>query len=261
MHIVVLIKQVPEIALIKVNEAANEVETPQGPGVVNPFDEYAVEEALRLKERIGGTVSVVTVGDSKAESALRECLALGVDNAYLINDDIFVGSDSQAIGRILAAAITKIGDVDMVIGGKQAVDSDSSQVPAAVAAHLDQPQVLFVKKFDSVENGAVVAHRTTEDGYDVVETALPAVFSVVKEINEPRLPSLKGKMAAKKKQITAWTGADIGIDASAVGTNSRSTTTKVAPPPPRPQGEFIEGDSPEAIVDALFQKLRDDQVI
>ena len=261
MNIVCLIKQVPEIALIKVDESANKVDLPEGPGTVNPFDEYAVEEALKLKEQHGGTVTVMSVGTDRTESALRNCLALGVDEAYLLTDPTFEGSDPQALGRILAAGLKKLGEYDLVLAGKQAVDSDSAQVPGAVAAALDVPQAMFVKKVENVDGGKAVVHRTTEDGYDIVELTLPAVVSVVKEINEPRLPSLKGKMAAKKKQITKWGASDIEVDAGSVGSNSGTKTVKVAPPPPRPKGEIIEGETPEEIADKLFGKLRDDQII
>lgn len=261
MNIVVLIKQVPEIALIKVDEAANQVVLPQGPGIVNPFDEYAVEEALRIKEKLGGKVIVMSVGTDRTESALRNCLALGVDEAYLLSDDAFAGSDPQAIGKILAAGLKKLGDYGLVLAGKQAVDSDSAQVPGAVAALLDLPQAMFVKKFDSIEEGKAVVLRTTEEGYDVVELTLPAVVSVVKEINEPRLPSLKGKMAAKKKEITKWSAGDIGVDGSGVGANSGTKVDKVSPPPPRTKGEIIEGETPEEIADKLFAKLRENQIL
>lgn len=261
MNFIVLIKQVPEIALIKVDEAGNKVELPQGPGTVNPFDEYAVEEALRLKEKSGGSVTVITVGSVRAESALRSCLALGVDNACLLCDDQFEDSDQQALGTILAAGLKKIGEFDLVLAGKQAVDSDSAQVPGAVAAKLDLPQAMFVKKVESIDNGKAVVHRTTDDGYDVVELTLPAVISVVKEINEPRLPSLKGKMAAKKKEITRWAASDLGLEEAAVGSSSGTKTLKVFPPPQRPVGQMIEGETPEEIADKLFEKLRSDQII
>ena len=261
MDIVVLIKQVPEIALIKVDEAANEVVLPQGPGTVNPMDEYAVEEGLRLKEQHGGKVVVMSVGTDRTESALRNCLALGVDEAYLLVDDAFTGSDQQALGKILAAGVKKFGTYDLVMAGKQAVDSDSAQVPGAVAGHLDIPQAMFVKKVESVGDGKAVVYRITENGYDVVELNTPAILSVVKEINEPRLPSLKGKMAAKKKPITKWSAADLGLDGSDIGANSGTKTTKVAPPPPRPKGEIIEGETPEEVANKLFGKLRDNQVI
>jgi len=225
MNVVVLVKQVPEIALIKVDETANKVVHPEGPGVVNPQDEYAVEEGLRIKEQTGGKCVVMSVGSERVESALRNCLALGVDEAYLLCDEKFDGSDQQAIARILAAGIKKLDGFDLILAGRQAVDSDASQVPAAV------------------------------------ELKLPAVVSVIKEINEPRLPSLKGKMAAKKKQITRWSAADLGLDGNNIGANSGTSNVSVAPPPPRPKGEFIDGESPEEIADKLFDKLRDNQVL
>lgn len=261
MNIVVLVKQVPEIALIKVDEAANEVVLPQGPGTVNPFDEYAVEEALRIKEKTGGTVSVISVGTERTDSALRSCLALGVDEAYRLTDDAFVDSDPQAIGRILAAGLKKLDNVDLILAGKQAIDTDAAQVPTVVAALLDLPQAMFVRKFEAIEDGKATVQRTTEEGYDLVELSLPAVVSVVKEINEPRLPSLKGKMGAKKKSITVWTAADLGIDVTRIGGSSQTRTVKVSPPPPRPSGEMIEGETPEEIAGILFDKLRDKQVL
>ncbi|HUV30907.1 MAG TPA: electron transfer flavoprotein subunit beta/FixA family protein [Acidobacteriota bacterium] len=261
MNIVVLVKQVPEIALIKVDEAANTVVLPQGPGVVNPHDEFAVEEGLRLKEKTGGQCVVMSVGSDRTESALRACMALGVDDAYLLTDERFADSDPQAIGKILAAGLKKLGDFDLVLAGKQAVDSDSAQVPGAVAGCLDLAQVMFVKKFESIGDGKATVFRMTEEGYDVVEVRLPAVVSVVKEINEPRLPSLKGKMAAKKKVITKWSAADLDLDGSGIGADSRTETVKISAPAPRPKGEIIEGETPEEIADKLFSKLRDNQVI
>ncbi len=261
MNIVVLIKQVPEIELVKVDQASGEVSLPTGPGVVNPFDEYAVEEALRIKEKTGGKVTVISLGSEKVESALRACLALGVDEAIQITDPAFNKSDPQAVARILSAGLKKIGDYNLILAGKQAIDDDSAQVPAAVAANLDLPQAMFVKKVDSIDDGKATVWRTTEEGYDIVELTLPAVLSVVKEINEPRLPSLKGKMMAKKAPLTKWAAADIGLDGSGVGADSYTKTTKVAPPPPRQKGEIIEGETPEEIADKLYKKLKDDQVL
>jgi electron transfer flavoprotein beta subunit len=261
MNVVVLVKQVPEIALIKVDEAANEVVLPQGPGIVNPFDEYDVEEALRIKEKLGGKCVVLSVGNERTESALRNCLALGVDEAYLCVDAAFDGSDQQAVGKILATAIGKLGEVDLVLAGKQAVDSDSAQVPGAVAACLDWPQALFVRKIEEIETGRATVQRTTEEGYDLVELNLPAIVSVVKEINEPRLPSLKGKMAAKKKPVTKWSAADLSLDGAGLGTDSKTRIEKVSPPPARTKGEMIEGETPEEIADKLFDKLRDKQIL
>jgi electron transfer flavoprotein beta subunit len=261
MNIVVLIKQVPEIELVKVDQSANEIVLPSGPGIVNPFDEYAVEEGLRIKEKHGGKVTVMSMGKDKVESALRACLALGVDEAIQITDSAFDKSDPQAVAVILAAGLKKIGRFDLVLAGKQAIDDDSAQVPGAVAAILDLPQALFVKKIESIETGKITVWRTTEEGYDVVEMKLPALISVVKEINEPRLPSLKGKMMAKKAPVAKWTAADLNLDGSGVGSDSRTKVIKVCPPPPRQKGEIVEGETPEEIADKLYGKLKENQVL
>jgi len=261
MNIAVIIKQVPEIELVKVNESENKVELPSGPGVVNPFDEYAVEEGLRLREKHQGKVTAITFGTEKAESALRNCLALGVDEAILISDPSFEGSDQQAVAKILAAGLKKLGEFDLVLAGKQAIDDDSAQVPGAVAGILDLPQAMFVKKIEKIDNGRATIWRMTEEGHDIVDLTLPAVLSVVKEINEPRLPSLKGKMQAKKAPITKWGASDIGLDGSNVGKNSYTEKLKVSPPPPRQKGEMIDGETPEEKVEKLYDKLKKDQLI
>ncbi|MCK5126045.1 MAG: electron transfer flavoprotein subunit beta/FixA family protein [candidate division Zixibacteria bacterium] len=261
MNTVVLIKQVPEIELVRVDEAAGSVTLPSGPGIVNPFDEYAIEEALKIRESNGGKVIALTLGSDRGVSALRQALSVGVDEAILVTDETFVGSDQMATAKILAAAINKIGEVNLVLAGKQAIDDDAAVVPAALAANLDWPQVLFVRKTESISDSEAIFQRVTEDGYDSVATALPAVVSVVKEINEPRLPSLKGKMKAKKTKIETWAASDIGISAATVGANSPTKTLKAAAPPPRQQGELIEGETPDEIAAKLVQKLRDDQAI
>ncbi|GAB4317445.1 MAG: electron transfer flavoprotein subunit beta/FixA family protein [Candidatus Zixiibacteriota bacterium] len=259
MNIVVCIKQVPEIALVRVEEGSGVIH-PDGPGQMNPFDEYAVEEAIRLKEKHGGTVTVMGCGDDSAISGLRDAIALGADKAVLLKDDAFRDSDGVAIGTILAAGIKKLGEVNVVLFGKNAVDTDRSVVPAATAGALGWPQVLFIKKIESIDTSNAVVTRMTEDGYDRVETPLPAVFSVVKEINEPRLPSLKGKMKSKSAQAETWGAGDLGLDTSVLGANSHTKVGAVTPPPPRKKGEILEGD-PSTVANTLFEKLREEKVI
>jgi electron transfer flavoprotein beta subunit len=261
MKFVVLMKQTPDVSLVKVNESAGEIELPASGGTVNPYDEYPVEETIRLKERFGGTSVALSVGGEKAESSLRDCLALGVDEAYLACDPLFEGSDSLASARILAAALTKLGDYTVVLAGKQSADNESGQTPAAVAALLDLPGISAVKKISDIAGDTITMERVTDDGYDVIETTTPVVASCVKEIADPRLPSLKGKMAAKKKPITRWSAADLGLDGSNIGANSASKSTKVSAPQPRPAGEFIEGETPAEIADNLYQKLKADQAL
>ena len=258
MKIIVCVKQVPEIQLVKVSDSG--LELPSGPGLINPFDSYGIEEALRIREAHGATVVAVTVGPESAQAVLREAASLGVDEFYHCNDPAFEGSDAVATARILAAAIEKIGEYDLVLTGKQAIDEDASVVGAALAGFLGVPQAMFVKKVESFEQGKAVFQRQTEDGYDIVACPLPAVISVVKEINEPRLPSLKGKMQAKKAQIVNWSAADLGVDASQVGANSATEVLGHQPPPPRPPAQMLEGE-PDQVAAELFDKLREAQVI
>ncbi len=257
MNIVVCVKQVPEIALVTVDDAKGELKLPQGPGTINPFDSYAIEEALQLKEKHGGKITAISLGGKESEYALREALALGVDEAVHLTDPAFGEADSLAAAAILAAGIKKLGGHDLVLLGKQAVDSDDATIHGAVGGYLNEPAAMFVRKIEEVTGDSIVVERMTDDGADRVTMPLPAVISVVKEINEPRLPSLKGKMMAKKKQITAYSAADLGLDAIAPG----SSTVRVDTPPARPKGEIISGETPAEIADKLFAKLRENQVL
>ena len=261
MNFVVLVKQTPDISLVKIDDNAGEVQLADAGGTINPSDEYAVEEGIRLKERFGGKTTILTVGSEKAESTIRACLALGADEGILLCDEQFNGSDSQATAKILAAGLNKIADYTLVIGGKQSADEESGQTPAAVAALLDVPGVGFVKKIEDIKDNIVIVQRTTEDGYDKLEVSLPVILACEKEIADPRLPSLKGKMAAKKKTITRWSASDLGLDSSAIGANSATKRLKVSSPPPRKPGEFVEGETPAEIADKLYKKLKADQVL
>ncbi len=253
MRIAVLVKQIPQLSEVTVG--TNGPEWPESSLIINPFDEYAVEEALRWKEKIGCTAISISYGKPSAEAILRDTLALGLDDAYLIASDSFSHIDSQTSARVLAAAIRKIGDIDLVLTGKQASDADSALVASSVAGYLDWPQIGFVKKFETVENGRIVAWRTTDSGYDIVESSLPAVCSVVKEINEPRLPSLKGKMKAKKAEIKKLELGQLGVDlAPAVNIKS------IEAPRTRPQGEILQGETDE-VINKLIEKLKSEQLI
>jgi len=260
-NIAIIVKQVPEIALVNVDQASGTVVKPQGPGVINPFDSYAIEEALKFKESKGATTTAISVGGKESEVALREAVSLGIEKAVLISDPAFENSDNQAIGKILAAAIQKIGEFDLILGGKQAIDSDDAMVPAALAGRLGIAQAMFVRKINDLSDTSITLERITEDGHDVVELNLPAVISVVKEINEPRLPSLKGKMMAKKAAIETLTAADLGLDGSGVGNSSMTIIEKADNPPPRPAGEIIAGETADEKAGNLFKKLRENQII
>jgi electron transfer flavoprotein beta subunit len=259
MHIIVCIKQVPEIALVTFIDEGK-LGLPAGAGSMNPFDEYAVEEAIRLKEKHGGAVTVMSCGDDNSMNGLRDAIALGADRAILLQDPAFIDSDGVAIARILAAGVKKIGDADLILFGKNAVDTDRSVVPGATAGFLNWPQALFVKKIEALEGKSITALRSTEDGYDRVQLNLPAVISVVKEINEPRLPSLKGKIKAKSAPVEKWSASDLGVDPSIVGFNSATKVHAVHAPPKRSGCEILSGE-PTQVAESLFQRLREAKVI
>lgn len=259
MNIIVCIKQVPDTTQVKIDPETNTLIREGVTSIINPFDVYAIEEGVRLKEKFGGKTTVITMGPPQAEAALREAVSLGCDEAVLIGDRAFAGSDTLATGYTLAAAIKKINDYDIIICGKQASDGDTAQVGPGIATQLDIPQVTYVKKIERIEDKTMVVERMTEEGFEIVQTSLPCLLTVVKEINEPRLPSLKGKMKAKKLEIPCWKAIDLDVDESQLGlTGSPTWVSKIFTPPPRPKGELFTGDADEAVnklVDFLKDRL------
>ncbi|OIO32995.1 MAG: electron transfer flavoprotein subunit beta [Candidatus Omnitrophica bacterium CG1_02_40_15] len=265
MNIIVCIKQVPDTTNVRIDPETNTLVRSGVQSIINPFDMYAIEEAVRLKEKFGGLVTIVTMGPPQAEEALREAISLGGDEAVLISDRAFAGSDTWATSYTLSKAIQKIGKFDIVICGKQAIDGDTAQVGPGVAAFLDIPQITFVKKIEEINIGStpapqgygagrvpeyqsasveyIRAERMTEEGYDIVESPLPCLITVVKEINEPRLPSLKGKMRAKKIEIKKLEAKDLDADPNSLGLKGSPTkVVKIFTPPPRKGGQILEGE-------------------
>jgi len=244
MHIVVCIKQVPNTTDVKIDPVTNTLIRDGVESVINPFDAYAIEEAVRLKERFGGKVTVITMGPPQAENALKEAISLGCDEGILLSDRKFAGSDTWATSYTLSMAIKKIGSFDIIICGKQASDGDTAQVGPGLSTHLDIPQVTYVKKIEEIKDNKARVERMMEEGYDVVETPLPCLFTVVKEINSPRLPSLKGMMRAKSAKILKWTADDIKADPKSIGLDGSPTrVVKIFTPPPRKGGEMLKGDT------------------
>ena len=257
MRFVVCIKQVPDTHEVRIDPQTNTLIREGVEAIINPFDMYAIEEALRLREKLGGEITVLTMGPPQAEAALREAVSMGCDKAVLLCDRAFAGSDTWATSYALAMAIGKLGHVDLVLCGKQASDGDTAQVGPGIATHLDLPQVTYVRKIEEIDDARVVAERLLENGYESIAAPLPCLLTVVKEINEPRLPSLKGKLAARKAEITTWTAADIGADPARVGLDGSPTkVVRIFTPPPREGGEMIEGE-PREIARQLVEKLKD----
>ncbi len=244
MNIIVCIKQVPNTTDVKIDPATNTLVRDGVESVINPFDAYAIEEAVRLKEKLGGKVTAVTMGPPQAEKALRDAIALGCDEGVLVSDRKFAGSDTWATSYTLSAAIEKIGDYGVIVCGKQASDGDTAQVGPGISAHLDIPQVTYVRKIRGINEKTAVVERMTEEGFDVVETPLPCLFTVVKEINTPRMPSIKGMMRAKSAKISKWTAADIDAEPAALGLDGSPTrVVKIFTPEPRKGGEIISGSA------------------
>jgi len=241
MNVIICIKQVPDTTQVKIDPKTNTLIREGVESIINPFDTYAIEAGVRLKEQTGGKATVITMGPPQAEAALREAISLGCDEAILVSDRAFAGSDTLATSYTLAMAVKKIGDFDIVICGKQASDGDTAQVGPGISAHLELPQITYVKKIEEVKEKEILVERMTEEGYEIVKSPLPCVITVVKEINEPRLPSLKGKMKAKKIEIPFWKAIDMDMNEERLGLNGSPTyVNKIFTPPPRPQGEIME---------------------
>ncbi|MBU0570458.1 MAG: electron transfer flavoprotein subunit beta/FixA family protein [Candidatus Omnitrophica bacterium] len=258
MKIIVLIKQVPETTDVRIDPETNTLIREGVDSIINPFDMYAIEEALRVKERLeGAKVVVISMGPPQAVDALKEALSMGCDEAVLLSDRKFAGSDTWATSYTLAQAIKKIGDYRLIFCGKQASDGDTAQVGPGVSTHLDIPQVTYVKHIEQIDTHAAKVERMTEEGYDIIETPLPAVLTVVKEINEPRLPSLKGKMRAKKAEIPVWGAGDISCDEDKIGLDGSPTrVVKIFTPPPREGGRILTGE-PDEVAKELAGLIKD----
>ena len=261
MEIVVCVKQVPDTTEVKIDPVTNTLVRQGVPSIVNPFDVNAVEEAIRLKEKHGGKVTVISMGPPQAKDALKECLAMGADAAILISDRAFGGSDTLATSYTLASAIRKLGKVDIVFFGKQAIDGDTAQVGPETAEHLGIAQVTYVAKID-VEGDVVRAQREHDDGYEIIEVKLPIAVSVVKSINEPRFPTVKGLMKANRAEIPVWTANDLVVDENRLGLKGSPTKVlKIFTPTHRTQGVIIQKDTAREAVAELFQKLSDAKII
>lgn len=255
MKIVVCVKQVPDTTEVKINPETNTLVREGVASILNPFDMYAVEEALRIKEKLGGSVTVISMGPPQVAEQLRETIGMGVDDAVLLSDRAFAGADTLATSYALSKGISKLGAVDLIICGKQAIDGDTAQVGPEIAENLGISHITYVKKVEEITETGLTVERMNEDGYERVQLPLPALLTVVKEINEPRLPSLKGMMRAKKATITTWSAADIGADPARCGLNGSPTWVKrIFIPEMKCQGEMFSG-TPEEQVKSLVDTL------
>ena len=248
MNIIVCIKQVPGTTEIKIDPKTNTLVREGVKSIINPFDCYAVEEGVRLRERYGGKVSVITMGPPQAEEALRETISLGADEAILLSDRAFAGSDTWATSYVLSRAAAKIANYDLIICGKQTLDGDTAQVGPGVSEMLKIPFIAYVSKVEEIKDKYIKVQRMVEEGYEVIEATLPAVITVVKEINVPRLPSLRGTMKAKSAKIPVWNAAEIGVEADKAGIpGSPTRVVKIFYPKRTHKSEIFQGSLEEQV--------------
>jgi len=256
MRIVVAVKQVPDTAEVRIDEERGTLIREGIPSILNPFDEYALEEAMRWRDELGGTVTVMTMGPPQAEAVLREAVSMGADEAVLLSDRAFAGADTWATSHTLAKAVEKMSNVDVVMTGKQAIDGDTAQTGPSIAASLDWPQITFVGKVREMNQDSIIAERYVEGGCEVIRSSLPVVITLLKDANTPRLPSLRGKMKSRKIEIPVWGREDLDLPEDEVGLDGSPTrVVKITTPEIISNGEIHHGEPSELaklLVDSLL---------
>ena len=258
MNIIVFIKQVPDATDVRIDPRTHTLMREGVRSVVNPFDLFAIEEALKLREAHGGRVVVVSMGPPQAIRALREAIAMGADDAALISGDEFAGSDTLATSYALSQAAKKLSPFDLIICGRQATDGDTAQVGPGIAEQLGIPQALLVRRVIDVKGREIELERMTDFGCDRLSLPLPALITVVKEINTPRYASLSGRVRARRMEIPLWGPGDIGCEPSRIGlVGSPTWVEKVKTPPMRKGGKASAAseDAIDSIAEAMVEYL------
>lgn len=254
MRIIVCIKQVPATNEVRMDPVTNTIIREGVEAIINPFDTYAIEEALRLKERHGGSLAAISMGIPAVEELLREAVALGIDEAYLLSDRAFAGADTLATAHALSKGIEKIGGADLIICGRMATDGDTAQVGPMLAEMLGWPHLTDVSAIEAVEQAALICRKLTDDGYQRQRVMLPALITVTKEINVPRLPSINGLFRGRDAQIPIFNATDIGADTSKIGLSGSPTKVKrTFRPDLRRQSEWLGGSGAEPALQLLMR--------
>ncbi len=257
MRIIVCVKQVPDAKTVRFDREKGTIIRDGMDAVINPFDLHAIEAALHLREKTGGTVTVISMGPPQADSALREAIAMGADAGVLLSDRAFAGADTLATTYTLYKAIEKLGGCDVVFCGKQAVDGDTAQVGPGLAVRLGIPSITCMNAIELVEGPRFRVTRMCEEGREVVEVEAPVLFTVLTTLNTPRLPSLKGKMRAKKTKIPVWGAGDIDADPGRIGfAGSPTKVVSTHVPTFNARREILTG-TPDEQVDALIVHLKE----
>ncbi len=262
MNIVVCVKQVPDTNEVKIDEKKGTLIREGVPSIINPEDKIALEEAVKLKEEFGGKVTVLSMGPPQAKESLIEAYAMGADEAILLSDRKFAGSDTWATAYTLSQAIKEVGDYDLIFCGRQAIDGDTAQVGPQIAENLSIPQITYVNKVE-IEDKKVTARRKLEDGYSVIETELPVLLTVLGDLNQPRYPSIKRIVDAfsSENMVKTWTANDFEVDENKLGLDASPTQVYDTFVPTRDhEAEILEG-SVEEKVQKLIDKLKEEKVV
>ncbi len=263
METIVMIKQVPDTTEVKIDPETGNLIREGVESIINPDDRNAIEAALQIREKLGGSVTVVSMGPPQAIDAITEALGLGVDRGVLLSDGCFAGADTWATSFTLGKAVEKINDYDLIICGHQAIDGDTAQVGPQLAEYLDLPQITYVTGIEKITENLIVARRSLEDGYERMECPLPALITVMKELNEPRFPRFDKLLDACQETapIEIWNAADLGVKAYQVGLQgSLTSVVETFAPKFRRKGEILEG-APQEVVGTLLMKLKENNLI
>ncbi len=261
MNIAVCVKQVPDTTDVRIDPETNTLVREGVPSILNPFDEFAIEEGLKIREKYGGKVTVITMGPPQADEVLRTAFAMGVDEVVLLSDRAFAGSDTLATSYALSKGIENIGGINLVITGKQAIDGDTAQVGPGIASRLGFSQLTYVSKVENIniDDGKIIVERLLDGGIERLEAKLPALLTVVKDINVPRQPSILKMKKARNLDIPVWDARNIGAEIEKIGHNGSPTWVEnVFSPEQKKQGELFQGDPDEIskrLVDVILQSM------
>ena len=261
MHILVCVKQVPDTTEIKMDPITNTMDRSSAPTIINPFDAHAVEEAVKIKKQFGGKVSIISMGPPQAQEVIKKCIEMGADEGFLLSDRAFAGSDTLSTSYIIAMGIKKIIEddpIDLIFCGKQAIDGDTAQVGPGIACRLGMPQLTYVENIENfdLKRNVVVLHRKIDNGYEVVESKLPCLITVEKDINELSFSPLTDMIKAARYKPFSWGISDFKADLQQLGLKGSPTSVRrIFPPTQRAGGELLKGSEDE-VVQLLVQKLK-----
>jgi len=262
MNIVVCMKQVPDTNDVKIDKKTNTLMRQGIKSIINPYDLHAIEEALCLREKFGGKVTVISMGPLQVIDSLKEAVSLGVDEVILLSDRAFAGADTLATSYTLSRAIARIANVDLILCGKQAIDGDTAQVGPGIAEHLDIAHVTYINKIIDINEKELTVKKIVEDGYQIIRAELPVLLTVLKEINDPRLPSIRGILRSRQiDDIPVWTTDDLDIDRDLIGLNGSPTqVVSVDTPQLDVEARVFAGDYQNQ-VDCLLTALMEQKVL